>query len=53
MISHGKSGLRPGMNSYAINMVQFIYKTTGKVVYVTLSSAGSEDNTFLCNIQVY
>ena len=37
----------------AINMVQFIYKTTGKVVYVTLSSAGSEANTFSCNIQIY
>ena len=40
-------------DSYAINMVQFIYRISNKVVYVTLSSAGSEDNTFLCNIQVY
>lgn len=39
--------------SAVINMVQFIYKTTGKVVYVTLSSAGSEENTFSCNIQIY
>lgn len=40
-------------DSYLINMVQFIYRTSNKVVYVTLSSAGSEENTFLCNIQVY
>ncbi len=40
-------------DSYAINMVQFIYRTSSKVVYVTLSSAGSQENTFLCNIQVY
>lgn len=40
-------------DSYVINMVQFIYRTATKVVYVTLSSAGSDENSFLCNIQVY
>lgn len=40
-------------DSAAINVVQFIYKTTNKVVYVTLSSSGSEENSFICNIQVY
>lgn len=37
----------------AINIVQFVYKTTGHTVYVTASESGSVENAFSCNIQVY
>lgn len=36
-----------------INMVQFVYKTAGHTVYVTAADAGSVENAFSCNIQVY
>lgn len=40
-------------DSAVINMVQFIYRTSGKVVYVTLSSSGADLDSFSCNIQIY
>ena len=36
-----------------INMVQFVYRVEGHVVYVTAADSGSVDNAFSCNIQVY
>ena len=36
-----------------INMVQFIYRTAGHVVYVTAADSGSVENAFSCNIQMY
>ena len=37
----------------AINIIQFVYKTTVHTVYVAASESGSVENAFSCNIQVY
>lgn len=41
------------LDSEAINVVLFIYKTTGHTVYVTAADSGSAENAFSCSIQVY
>ncbi len=41
------------LDSNAVNVILFIYKTTGHSVYVTASNDGSVEGAFSCKIQVY